>query len=135
MLRNSGKRLNCEVLSVSSAELASSRHVPTGNPGKFGKVWLRLQGAGATGRYRALDLVAPSEALAMWRSLFLALGVASCVLGAEALFIDQAVLKKREGQTATQKVVDPPEWAPWSLMAGGAVVVLYSFTIPRRVAA
>lgn len=70
----------------------------------------------------------------MWRSLFLALGVSSVLLGAEALFIDQAVLKKPEGQTATaQKIVNPPEWAPWSLMAGGAVVVLYSFTIPRRV--
>jgi hypothetical protein len=70
----------------------------------------------------------------MWRSLFLALGVSSVLLGAEALFIDQAVLKKPDGKAqATQKVIDPPEWAPWSLMAGGAVVVIYSFTIPRRV--
>ena len=70
----------------------------------------------------------------MWRSLFLALGVSSVLLGAEALFIDQAVLKKPEGTAqATQKVIDPPEWAPWSLLAGGAVVVIYSFTIPRRV--
>jgi hypothetical protein len=71
----------------------------------------------------------------MWRSLFLALGVSSCLLGAEALFIDQAVLKERNGNSMTTKVVDPPEWAPWSLMAGGAVVVIYSFTIPKRVAA
>jgi hypothetical protein len=71
----------------------------------------------------------------MWRSLFLALGVSSVLLGVEALFIDQAVLKTPESQpSATVRVVDPPEWAPWSLMAGGAVVVLYSFTIPRRVA-
>jgi hypothetical protein len=70
----------------------------------------------------------------MWRSLFLALGVTSLMLGAEALFIDQAVLKPPRGQVAaTQRIVNPPEWAPWSLMAGGAVVVLYSFTIPRRV--
>jgi hypothetical protein len=68
----------------------------------------------------------------MWRSLFLALGVSSCLLGAEALFIDQAILKKTEGEAVAQKVVNPPEWAPWSLMAGGAVVVIYSFTIPRR---
>jgi hypothetical protein len=71
----------------------------------------------------------------MWRALFLALGVSSCLLGAEALFIDRAVLKKPAEQGATEKVVDPPPWAPWSLLAGGAVVVLYSFTIPRRVAA
>jgi hypothetical protein len=68
----------------------------------------------------------------MWRSLFLALGVSSCLLGAEALFIDQAVLKKSEGQAVAQKIVNPPEWAPWSLMAGGAITVIYSFTIPRR---
>ena len=72
----------------------------------------------------------------MFRSLFLALGVSSVILGAEALFIDQAVLKKPANQPAAeQKIVNPPEWAPWSLMAGGAVVVLYSFTIPRRVGA
>ena len=26
----------------------------------------------------------------------------------------------------------PPDWAPWTLMSGGAVIILYSFTIPRR---
>jgi hypothetical protein len=68
----------------------------------------------------------------MWRSLFLALGVSSCLLGAEALFIDQAILKKSDGESVAQKVVNPPEWAPWSLLAGGAITVIYSFTIPRR---
>ena len=29
--------------------------------------------------------------------------------------------------------VIPPDWAPWSLMGTGAVVMLYSFTIPQRV--
>ena len=40
-----------------------------------------------------------------------------------------------EGQKAfiEQTEVVPPEWAPWSLMGAGAVVVLYSFTIPKRV--
>jgi hypothetical protein len=28
----------------------------------------------------------------------------------------------------------PPDWAPWSLMATGAVVIIYSFTVPKRVA-
>ena len=72
----------------------------------------------------------------MFRSLFLALGVYSCLLGVEALAVERAVLKKPEGNpAAAQKVVAPPDWAPWSLMGGGAVVVLYSFTFPRRVAA
>lgn len=71
----------------------------------------------------------------MFRSLFLALGVTCCILGLEALAIDRAMLKEvaNAASTGAQRVVDPPEWAPWSLLAGGAVVVLYSFTIPRRV--
>lgn len=72
----------------------------------------------------------------MFRSLFLALGAYSCLLGVEALAVERAVLKKPEngGPSAEEKVVAPPDWAPWSLMGGGAVVVLYSFTIPRRAA-
>jgi hypothetical protein len=72
----------------------------------------------------------------MFRSLFLALGVTCCIVGLEALAVDRAVLKNvAVNGGASQQIVDPPEWAPWSLMAGGAVVVLYSFTIPRRVSA
>ena len=72
----------------------------------------------------------------MIRSMFLAVGVFSCLLGMEALAIEQAVLKDTDmsGKTVEQKVITPPDWAPWSLMGGGAVVVLYSFTLPRRVA-
>ena len=71
----------------------------------------------------------------MWRSLFLAVGAYSCLLGVEALALEKAVLKRTEAASATaaQKEFVPPEWAPWSLMASGAVVVLYSFTIPKRV--
>ena len=71
----------------------------------------------------------------MWRSLFLELGAYCCLLGVQALAIEKAVLKRPRGRDAevSQKVVVPPDWAPWSLMAGGSVVVLYSFTIPRRV--
>lgn len=72
----------------------------------------------------------------MWRAFFLALGAYSCILGVEALAVERAVLKPqvREGQVvAPARPITPPEWAPWSLMAGGAVVSLYSFTIPKRV--
>ncbi len=71
----------------------------------------------------------------MWRSFFLALGAFSLILGVEALAVEKAVLKpKTEGGqvVAAPQEVTPPEWAPWSLMAGGAVIVLYSFTLPRR---
>jgi hypothetical protein len=26
----------------------------------------------------------------------------------------------------------PTDWAPWSLISGGAVTILYSFTLPKR---
>lgn len=73
----------------------------------------------------------------MWRALFLAVGAYSLLLGAEALAIEKAVLKPKTdglGQVlAPAQEITPPDWAPWSLLAGGAVIVLYSFTIPRRV--
>ena len=71
----------------------------------------------------------------MWRSLFLALGGSTAILGVEALAIEKAVPKKPEKAPASAPVkeVNPPDWAPWSLMAAGAVVILYSVTIPLRV--
>ncbi len=71
----------------------------------------------------------------MFRSLFLAVGAYCLLLGVEALAIEKAVLKRPERSEATvaQQEIVPPQWAPWSLMAGGAVVVIYSFSIPRRV--
>lgn len=73
----------------------------------------------------------------MWRSLFLALGITCVILGVEALAVEKAVLNVKnppaqEGQAASQRVISPPEWAPWSLMSAGTVVMLYSFTIPNR---
>jgi len=80
----------------------------------------------------------------MWRSLFLALGIILCILGAECLLMEKVVLKAdnvpvaksaalflREPLPETREIV-PPEHAPWTLMSFGAVVVLYSYSIPRR---
>jgi len=71
----------------------------------------------------------------MWRALFLALGFYCCVLGLEALVLDKAVLKPKikDGQATASREIVHPEWAAWSLLSAGAVVVLYSFTIPQRV--
>ncbi|NQU21745.1 MAG: hypothetical protein HQ567_10715 [Candidatus Nealsonbacteria bacterium] len=80
----------------------------------------------------------------MWRALFLAVGLYVMILGAECLAVENVKLKLRDAppppQNAwetpptegPQKVITPPRWAPWSLMSTGAVVCLYSFTIPRR---
>lgn len=82
----------------------------------------------------------------MWRAFFLAIGCFVMLLGVECLGVERVHLKMRDQPPAPsspfetqategpQKQLVPPPWAPWSLMATGAVVCLYSFTIPRRVA-
>jgi hypothetical protein len=82
----------------------------------------------------------------MWRSFFLAIGFFVILLGMECLGVETVNLKIREAPPApvspfdtepkvgAQKQLNPPAWAPWSLLGTGAVVCLYSFTIPRRVA-
>lgn len=91
----------------------------------------------------------------MWRALFLALGVSLVIIGAQCLVLERVVLASGSSEAAPAqqsgrlfrrvrstevekpqgKQIVPPDWAPWSLMGAGAVVMLYSFTIPRRVAA
>lgn len=90
-------------------------------------------------------LPATMEDAIMWRSLFLAAGIVLCVLGAECLILEKAVLAKESDEPPPQSVayftspaeasakeIVPPDWAPWSLLGGGAVVILYSYTVPRR---
>jgi hypothetical protein len=74
----------------------------------------------------------------MWRAFFLAVGITAAVVGAQCLVLDRAVLVKQNpatpGGPPPMREIVPPEWAPWSLISGGAVVVLYSFTVPRKLA-
>ena len=83
----------------------------------------------------------------MWRAFFLAIWLSLVILGAEFMAVEQVELHKAppegsaintlanmtsmEAINATTLV--PPEWAPWLLFSAGAVVMLYSFTIPKRV--
>ena len=80
----------------------------------------------------------------MWRSFFLAVGVSLLILCVECLGVEQVNLKMRNPppppsspwdtapKVGPQKKIAPPSWAPWSLISAGAVVCLYSFTIPGR---
>ena len=88
------------------------------------------------------------------RALALAVGVTIAIIGLEFLLIERATITNRAarksppaatspygvapGPTAPMMPMTrdfvPPEWAPWSLMATGAVIIIYSFTIPKRVA-
>lgn len=86
----------------------------------------------------------------MWRAFFLAIGISLVIIGAQCLVVDRVVLAHgapaevkqnvglfgapNNGSSAGGKELTPPDWAPWSLMASGAVVIIYSFTVPKRVA-
>ena len=105
--------------------------------------WLRVF-------FRASDTAAGDERGAeMWRGIFIAMGLATIIMGLEALAIEKIVMAAPEpkpvviGQTTLgtppavvepPREITPPEWAPWSLLSVGSVVLLYSFTIPQRVA-
>jgi hypothetical protein len=78
----------------------------------------------------------------MIRSFFLAVGVFAIFLGAECLVLDRAVLKPSQEPTiegfaeraaTAAREIKPPEWAPWSLLSVGTVVILYSFTLPEKI--
>ncbi|MFP6613677.1 MAG: hypothetical protein VB835_15300 [Pirellulales bacterium] len=83
----------------------------------------------------------------MIRAFFLAVGIFICVVGAECLFVEKAVFASfippklvatsSDAANARQpnRELALPDWAPYGLLAGGAVVIIYSFMIPRRLRA
>ncbi len=82
----------------------------------------------------------------MWRALFLAVGVYTVLMGAQCLAVERFTLTLREKPAVVERglldekqvtpgkkiTMVPPPWAPWSLMSTGAIVCLYSFTLPAR---
>jgi hypothetical protein len=77
----------------------------------------------------------------MWRAFFLAIGLTLMIFGVECLAVERVVLRIHDNPPATPGVeakegparqYSPAPWVPWSLLSSGAVVCLYSFTIPRR---
>ncbi|MEZ6133797.1 MAG: hypothetical protein R3C53_02695 [Pirellulaceae bacterium] len=84
----------------------------------------------------------------MWRAFFFAIGTMLVIVGVECLLIDSAILASDQPEAyhvnqgwfqqsaslivAPERVVRPPDWIPWSLIASGAVVVLYAMTLPKR---
>lgn len=82
----------------------------------------------------------------MWRAFFLAIGAMLVILGVECLLIDSATLAAEQRVPAQQapawfnsepmfdpdRIIRPPEWISWSLLACGAVVLLYAKTLPNR---
>jgi hypothetical protein len=84
----------------------------------------------------------------MWRAFFLAVGIYMCILGAECLAVEKFVMAdgrpapssatpatlfgSAPAPIAPKRDIEPPEWAPWSLLSAGAVVILYALTINRQ---
>jgi hypothetical protein len=69
-----------------------------------------------------------TEQSAMWRAFFLATGLFAVILGIECMLIDRA---SWAGPSGGELI--PPEWIPWSLLSTGTVVMLYSFTLPKKI--
>jgi len=78
----------------------------------------------------------------MWRAFFLAIGIYMCIMGAECLAVETFEMAPDEppyeatpatlfGNPPNTRFVQPAEWAPWSFLSVGAVIILYSLTINR----
>jgi hypothetical protein len=85
----------------------------------------------------------------MWRAFFLAVGISMCIVGAECLAVERFELAGEEvvdeapagpatlfGSSppppfAESRDIEPPEWAPWSFLSAGTVIILYALTINR----
>jgi len=96
------------------------------------------------GRYRGYtdEIDIRKDLMKMWRSLFLAIGFFIGLIGFECLFIEAAIFTQSSEvvapdfhslSTQIPITISPPDWAPWVCMACGTIVMIYSFTIPRRV--
>lgn len=82
----------------------------------------------------------------MLRSLFLAVGIMLIVVGIESMFIDSANLHAAAepstsafngpsgASVASTKQWQPGEKFPFAMLAVGAIVVVYSNTLPKRFA-
>lgn len=80
----------------------------------------------------------------MWRAFFIALGIMSIIVGFESLLIDSANFYSSRGSTAkeffnpssisgqTTTTWEPKEWFPWLVLSVGALIVIYSFSLPQR---
>ena len=80
----------------------------------------------------------------MWRAFFIALGIMAIIVGFESLIIDSANFYTNRPSTAKeffdpasitgQSTItwQPKEWFPWLVLSVGALIVIYSFTLPQR---
>ena len=83
----------------------------------------------------------------MLRAFFCAIGISLLILGGECFVVDKAVLAVPQSKTGSAphfamqqqqvpvaggKELTPPEWAPWTLISVGAVLVLFNASAGRE---
>ncbi|MFN7629460.1 MAG: hypothetical protein ACK5PZ_21760 [Pirellula sp.] len=85
----------------------------------------------------------------MWRAFFCAIGIVLIIFGIECLAIDNAVFVagviddpaaaqggggwfQSAQQSGSERVFKPTEWFPWSLLAMGSIVLLYSVSLQQN---
>ena len=82
----------------------------------------------------------------MLRASFFATGLFVVLWGVSFLMVDRVVLTAKDDSDREpgfrglftsinferQKVIDPPEWAKFSLMSVGTVTMLYAVALPKR---
>lgn len=82
----------------------------------------------------------------MMRATFFAIGLFIALWGAGFLVVDKLVLSMESESSAQggfrglfggvtparKKVIDPPDWAAFSLMSVGTVTMLYAVALPKK---
>ena len=93
----------------------------------------------------------------MWKAISLALGISLVIAGIELFFVDEIEVRKITRTTSAQSfgqpggyqnaswaapstsnpgaktfLYRPRDWMPWSLLATGSVIVIYTFTLSSR---
>ena len=90
----------------------------------------------------------------MWRAFFLALGINLIIIGAQCLVVEQVVLttnrdskpaianvdniytpvsyNQQSVSSTPKKTFRPKDWMPWSLLAAGTIIVIYTYSLPKR---
>ena len=84
----------------------------------------------------------------MLRSTFFSVGLFITMWGITFLFVDKLMIKTKDvppqqrafrglfaavtPKGSQHKIIDPPEWAAFSLLSIGTITILYSVALPRR---
>jgi hypothetical protein len=87
--------------------------------------------------------------LSMLRGTFFSIGMFIALWGVSLLFVDKLVIKmpddaaartpgfrgmlgQQNPQQPRERVIDPPDWAAFSMLSIGAVTMLYAVALPKK---